>query len=602
MIRKRLFDLAPDALRHALLAAGASWLGLVSDVVLAGALARALADLSCGAGAAFVPLALVAGLAALPLRVLAVKRASAEGWAASREAKRSLRHRLHEKLLVVGPGYDAQVSTAKVVQLAVEGCEQLEAYFGKYLPQLAFSLLAPPTLVVALVALEGATWPAALTLLACVPLIPLTIMATQKVARRLLGAYWDEYVTLGDSFLENLQGLTTLKIYQADAARHEAMDAESERFRVVTMRVLRMQLNSIIVMDVMALGGAALGIAVALGLLSAGSVSLFGALLVALLSADFFLPLRALGSHFHVAMNGLAAADAMFAVLDLPEPSGGGTADPAPGDHLRMSHVDFSWDGEREVLHDVSIDVPSVGLTALVGASGSGKSTIASLLRGAVAPMGGTVLLGGRPLSDYRAQSLARYVTLVPSSSYLFAGTVRDNLLMGDPDAPDDDLWQVLASVRLDGYLRAREGLDTVVEAQGESLSGGQRQRLALARALLRNSPVYILDEATSNIDVESEEAIMAAVRSVARYKAVVLISHRLSNVTKAREVHVLDGGRVVGAGSHERLLADSDDYRALWEAQRALENFTPRARAGRVAFGPAGPIDPEEAGDADAE
>ena len=275
-------------------------------------------------------------------------------------------------------------------------------------------------------------------------------------------------------------------------------------------------------------------------------------------------------------MSGMAASDRIFNLLDLEEPTEGGTQVPAQGDHLLMSHVSFSWDGGREVLHDVSVDIPSVGLTAIVGESGSGKSTIAALLAGRAEGYGGKLLLGGRPLAHFDRKALARYVTTVPAASYLFAGTVKDNLLMGHPRASEEDMWSVLEGVDLAAFLRAQDGLDTKIEKRGENLSGGQRQRLALARAFLHNSPVYILDEATSNIDVESEKAIMTAVRGIARYKAVILISHRLANVTAARRIYVLEHGRVVGEGDHARLLLENTTYRRLWEGQQALEAFEP--------------------------
>lgn len=582
MLRKRLFDLVPGALRHVMLTVAAQWVGLLSDVLLVWVVASALfavvgaSDISTTHAVNLVRV-LVVGAIALVAKVLSTRAASREGFAATADVKRELRHRIYEKLLRLGPDYTKQVATAEVVQLSVEGCEQLETYFGQYLPQLFHALVAPLTLFVAILTLVPAAWPTALVLLAFVPLIPLVIMAVQKVAKRTLSSYWDEYTTLGDSFLENLQGLTTLKIYQADARRHEAMDEEAERFRVVTMKVLRMQLNSIIVMDVVALGGAAVGIGVALALLAGGSIDLFAALVVVLLSADFFRPMRTLGSYFHVAMNGMAASDRIFALLDLEEPAPSGTARPHAGDHLLMRHVSFSWDDSREVLHDVSLDVPLVGITALVGKSGSGKSTIASLLAGLAHGFEGAVLLGGRPITDFDRTALAHYVTIVPTASYLFAGTVRDNLLMGDPMASDEQMWQVLEAVSLAGFLRTQEGLGTRLDERAANLSGGQRQRLALARALMHDSPVYVLDEATSNIDVESEEAIMAAVRAIARYKAVILISHRLANVTDADRVYVLDRGRLVGTGMHEELLDNCDVYRGLWEAQQALEHFVPR-------------------------
>ena len=577
MIRKRLFELVPGAPWHVFLTVALRWLGLVSNIAFVWVVCSTLTLALEGAlDVGGMRRALVVGLVALALKAISTKLASRESFAAAVDVKRVLRHRIYEKLLRLGPSYNKRVPTAEVVQLSVEGCEQLETYFGQYLPQLFSAILAPITLFVALLLMAPAAWPAALVLLVFVPLIPLVIVLVRRTAKGVLSSYWDEYTSLGDSFLESLQGLTTLKIYQADKARHEVMDEEAERFRAVTMRVLRTQLNSIVFMDVGAFGGAAAGMGMALWLLSVGAVDFTEALLVALLSVDFFRPLRRLGSYFHVAMSGMAASDRIFNLLDLEEPTEGGTQVPAQGDHLLMSHVSFSWDGGREVLHDVSVDIPSVGLTAIVGESGSGKSTIAALLAGRAEGYGGKLLLGGRPLAHFDRKALARYVTTVPAASYLFAGTVKDNLLMGHPRASEEDMWSVLEGVDLAAFLRAQDGLDTKIEKRGENLSGGQRQRLALARAFLHNSPVYILDEATSNIDVESEKAIMTAVRGIARYKAVILISHRLANVTAARRIYVLEHGRVVGEGDHARLLLENTTYRRLWEGQQALEAFEP--------------------------
>ena len=577
MIRKRLFELVPGAPWHVFLTVALRWLGLVSNIAFVWVVCSTLTLALEGAlDVGGMRRALVVGLVALALKAISTKLASRESFAAAVDVKRVLRHRIYEKLLRLGSSYSKRVATAEVVQLSVEGCEQLETYFGQYLPQLFSAILAPITLFVALLLMAPAAWPAALVLLVFVPLIPLVIVLVRRTAKGVLSSYWDEYTSLGDSFLESLQGLTTLKIYQADKARHEVMDEEAERFRAVTMRVLRTQLNSIVFMDVGAFGGAAAGMGMALWLLSVGSVDFTEVLLVALLSVDFFRPLRRLGSYFHVAMSGMAASDRIFKLLDLEEPTEGGTQVPAQGDHLLMSHVSFSWDGGREVLHDVSVDIPSVGLTAIVGESGSGKSTIAALLAGRAEGYGGKLLLGGRPLAHFDRKALARYVTTVPAASYLFAGTVKDNLLMGHPRASEEDMWSVLEGVDLAAFLRAQDGLDTRIEKRGENLSGGQRQRLALARAFLHNSPVYILDEATSNIDVESEKAIMTAVRGIARYKAVILISHRLANVTAARRIYVLEHGRVVGEGDHARLLLENTTYRRLWEGQQALEAFEP--------------------------
>lgn len=569
MMDKRLLALVPEALRHVLATVVWQWVGLLGNAAVVWVIARALAALAVGGT---VPASALSVLSVgIVARTISARLSARESFIASQGVKKTLRRRIYEKLLALGPDYVEAVPTAEVVQLSVEGCEQLETYFGQYLPQLFYAVLAPVTLffMVAPVCL-----PAAVVLLLCVPLIPVTIVAVQKVAKRILGDYWDQYAELGDSFLENLQGLTTLKIYQADAARHEVMNAEAERFRVVTMKVLSMQLNSIIVMDIVALGGAVAGMAVALAFAVAGAVDLFGCLFIILISADFFLPMRQLGSYFHVAMNGIAASEKIFRLLGLPDPAPRPLL-PERGDHFLMGRVSFSYKEGRRVLDKVDIDVPAVGLTAIVGESGSGKSTVAALLSGRYDGYEGNVFLGGKQVRDIDRAALARYVTVVGLQARLFAGTVADNLRMAAPDATDEELWQALELARLADFLREQDGLATRLAENAANLSGGQRQRLSLARAILHNSPVYIFDEATSNVDVESEQDIMDAICGLARYKAVVVISHRLVNAVPARRIYVLDHGVLAGSGTHEELLAGCAEYRALWNAQSELERLS---------------------------
>lgn len=464
--------------------------------------------------------------------------------------------------------YDRQVSTAEVVQLSVEGCEQLETYFGQYLPQLFYSVLAPVTLFVVIAPMDLA---AAIVLLVFVLLIPLTIVAVQKIAKRILSVYWDQYTELGDSFLENLEGLTTLKIYGADGARHEAMNKEAEHFRIVTMKVLSMQLNSIIVMDIVALGDAAAGVWVALSALAAGTITIFQTLAIVLLSADFFLPMRQLGSFFHVAMNGIAASGEIFRLLELPEPERK-EGIPAKDSVPVLEDVSFSYDGEREVLHDISLTVAPTGVTAIVGLSGSGKSTISALMGGRLTGYKGHIRYGALELADADPAALAEHVTTVGVGAYLFAGTIRENLAMAKPEATDEELWAALQAASLDGFLRTQEGLETKLTQDGQNLSGGQR--LAFARAYLHGSDLYIFDEATSNIDAESEGVLLSSIYGLAETHPVVMITHRLANVLDAEKIYVMDQGRVVESDTHEELLAKDGTYARMWASQQELEAF----------------------------
>lgn len=389
--------------------------------------------------------------------------------------------------------------------------------------------------------------PSAAVLLVCVPLIPVTIAGVQRWAKKLLAKYWGQYTALGDTFLENLQGLTTTKIYQADGFKHQEMNQQSEHFRKITMKVLTMQLNSIAIMDLIAYGGAALGAILAVTQFRAGRVDLAGCIMILLLAADFFLPMRLLGSYFHIAMNGMAASDKIFRLLDLPEPEQKTQCVPQDPS-ICMEQVCFSYQPGREVLHAVDMEFPQGSFTALVG---------------------------GVLLDQLSEQSLNQNITYISHQSYLFKGTVRENLLLAAPQAEESALWRVLEQVRLADFLRSGQGLDTPVAEQGSNLSGGQRQRLALARALLHDSPVYLFDEATSNIDVESENDIMALIHALAKKKTVILISHRLVNAAGADRIYVMEKGRVVESGKHDALLAQKGLYARLWNAQQELEQYT---------------------------
>lgn len=572
MIDKRLIALVPESRRYIAANVALQWVALGANILLVGAVSGLLATLWQG----HVTAARLGGTAALALAALTVRFVCAVGAArmsylSSKTVKARLRTLLYEKLLRLGTAYREEVQTSAVVQVAVEGVDQLEIYFGQYLPQFFYAMLAPLTLFAVLAPIDAAS---AAVLLVCVPLIPAAIAAVQTWAKKLLGRYWGQYTALGDTFLENLQGLTTLKIYEADDRKNTEMNAQAEAFRKITMRVLTMQLNSITIMDLIAYGGAAAGMVLAVSRFAAGAVSLQGCLMILLLAADFFLPMRLLGSFFHVAMNGMAASEKIFRLLDTPERPRG--KQPVPRDcTLALDGVIFAYDPERPVLQGVTMEFTRGSFTAIAGESGCGKSTVAALLTGRRRCRQGQVTIGGVPLEQVAEESLGRTVTYLSHNSYLFKGTVRENLTMAAPGTDDAALWAVLEKVRLADFLRAGQGLDTLLAEKGANLSGGQCQRLALARALLHDSPVYIFDEATSNIDVESENDIMALIRELARTKTVILISHRLANSIGADRIYVMDGGRVVQSGTHAALLAAGGRYAELWNAQQQLEHYT---------------------------
>lgn len=576
MINKRLIGMVSQSKKYVAGNVALQWCSLCANIAMMTAITGLLAALfskTANIGRLWMTVAVAAG--AVVIRFFCTTGSSRMSYLSSKAVKKTLREKIYGKLLCLGASYNQQVSTSEVVQVAVEGVDQLETYFGSYLPQFFYAMLAPLTLFVYLCFVNV---PSAIVLLICVPLIPVSIAAVQTWAKKLLSKYWGQYTALGDTFLENLQGLTTLKIYQADGFKSEEMNREAEEFRKITMKVLTMQLNSITIMDLVAYGGAALGVVMAATQFRAGKVDLAGCLLIILLSADFFIPMRQLGSFFHVAMNGMAASDKIFRLLDLPEPKQG--VKTVPDDcSIACKCLRFSYEPEREILHGIDLSFPKGSFTAIVGESGCGKSTVANLLMGRNRGYAGSVRIGGVELSELNEESLTENLTYIGLQSYLFQGTVRDNLRIGRPGASDAELWDVLERVKLADFLRGESGLDTPLLEQGANFSGGQRQRLALARALLHDSPVYIFDEATSNIDVESENDIMGEIHNLAEKKTVILISHRLANVTGADCIYVMDGGNIVERGRHEELLERGGAYARLWNTQQNLERYGKEGR-----------------------
>ena len=571
MINKRLIGTVSESKKYVAGNVALQWCSLAANIAMMTALTSLLAALYGGtAGADQLWKTAVVAVLAVAVRFGCTVGASRMGYLSSKAVKKTLREQIYSKLLRLGASYKEQVSTSEVVQVAVEGVDQLETYFGAYLPQFFYAMLAPLTLFVYL---SFINLPSAVVLLICVPLIPVAIAAVQTWAKKLLSRYWGQYTALGDTFLENLQGLTTLKIYQSDDFKQDQMNEEAEKFRRITMKVLTMQLNSITIMDLIAYGGAALGMVMAVTQFQAGKVELAGCLLIILLSADFFIPMRQLGSFFHIAMNGMAASDKIFRLLDLPEPDQGTQS--VPADYpITCRNLRFAYEENREIIHGIDLNFPVGGFTAIVGESGCGKSTIASILMGRNRGYGGSIKIGGVELSDISETNLMENITYISHQSYIFKGTVRDNLRMGKSAASDEQLWAALEQVNLADFLRSENGLDTLLTERGGNLSGGQCQRLALARALLHDSPVYIFDEATSNIDVESENDIMAQIHALAKSKTVILISHRLVNAADADCIYVMEKGSIAEHGTHAELLQQNGQYAALWNVQQSLENY----------------------------
>ena len=551
------------------------WVSLLANVVLMLIIANIVATFVEGneivwQDSAAVGLLMIFGLV-FWVRAKATSLNTRFSFQASEQVKHRLREKVYAKLMKLGPNYRETVSTAEAVQISTEGVDQLEIYFGKYVPQFFYSLLAPVTLFVIVGAMSVKV---AVVLLLCVPLIPISIVAVQKFAKKLLAKYWGTYTGLGDTFLENLQGLTTLKIYQADERYAKKMDEEAEKFRKITMKVLIMQLNSISIMDMVAYGGAAVGIILSIFEVQKGNISLAECFFITMISAEFFLPLRLLGSFFHIAMNGNAAADKIFRLLDAEEPEEGSVME-IPNEEIAFEHVDFGYTEEKQVLKKVSFTIQQNSFVALVGESGCGKSTIASLIMGDNRASAGKVTIGGIDVNEINDKALYQKMTRVRHDSYLFKGTVLDNLKMGKPDATQEEIFDALRKVDMYDTIMEKGGVLMQIEEKASNLSGGQKQRLVLARAILHDSDIYIFDEATSNIDVESEDRIMQVVQELAKTKLVILISHRLANVVKADQIYVVEKGAIVESGNHNALVEKKGAYHALYAVQQELEKYT---------------------------
>lgn len=573
MIKTRLIGQVPSSKKYIALTVVAQWVKTVANIVMMFILSNLLALILDGKTFDFASLLpyLCGILGVMIVRYLCGCFASKTSFYASSEVKKVLRQKMYQKLTRMGASYHEKVSTSEVLQVFVEGVDQLELYFGKYLPQFFYAMLAPITLFAVLVFVS---WKASLVLIVCVPLIPLSIVAVQKIAKRLLSKYWGVYTNLGDTFLENIQGLTTLKVYQADERKNIEMNEKAEQFRRITMKVLTMQLNSVSVMDIVAYAGSAVGVVIAIVQVKNGTITLPQAFLIIMLAADFFLPLRLLGSFFHVAMNGMAASDKLFKLLDTEEDKRGTVTDVDFSNDIVIKNLSFSYDDKKSVLEKVSIVIEKHKLTSIVGKSGCGKSTLSSLLCGTTKGYKGQITIDGVEVKDIDEKTLMNNITAVNFNSYIFAGTVKDNLLIADKNASDEKMIEALRMVNLWSFLSEQDGLNTKLNQQGSNFSGGQRQRLAIARALIHNTPIYVFDEVTSNIDAESENDIMSVIHNMAKIKTVILISHRLENVVESDNIILLDNGMIKENGNHSELMALGREYNLMYSTQAELEKY----------------------------
>lgn len=571
MFDKRLLQEMPNAKPYIYKQVFCQWIALLTNIVFTTLLCLLLGQLFLKQISMHkIILIIVSMILMFGIRAYVLKKAIYYSFMGASLVKKELRQRIFNKVLSLGSHYQENVKTSELVQLSVEGINQLETYFALYLPQLFYSVLAPVTLFVITAFLD---WKSALVLFVCVPLIPISIVLVQKFAKRLLAKYWNSYTTLGDSFLENLQGLTTLKIYQSDGYKQQQMNQEAENFRRVTMRVLIMQLNSISIMDIVAYGGAGLGSFFAVMHFQNQSLSFFGALFILLVSFEFFIPLRQLGSFFHIAMNGIAASEKIFRILDLPTSKQGNQTLPSYFD-ISLKHVDFQYDESRKILNDISLQIKNQQFIGIVGESGSGKSTIAKLIMGYYHVQNGNLCIGGHQRHELNDQDFMNRVMYVTHDPMIFKGTLRENLDVFS-QYTDEQLWKVLKMVHLDGFFLEQQGLKTFLLESGSNLSGGQKQRLNLARALLKNCDVYIFDEATSNIDVESENHILMMIQELSKIKTVIFITHRLRSVENCDCIYVIQKGCLVEQGIHSSLMKENGQYQKMYQSQQELEVYS---------------------------
>ena len=576
MINKRLLSLSKESQKYVYLTVLMNWISIICNigiVLFVGNIIDKLHnnDLNFNTGVYVLYLGSL-----ILIRFVCNYMSGRFSYYSSANVRTSIRESIYKKLLKLGVNYNDTISTSSIVQIAVDGVEALEIYFGRYLPQLFYSLLAPLTLFLVIAPIS---FKASIVLLICVPLIPISIAAVMKFAKKLLSKYWGIYTNLGDSFLENLQGLTTLKIFDLDEEKNQEMNKEAETFRNITMKVLSMQLNSITIMDLIAFGGSAIGILIAVTEFYNGNITIGSTVVIILLSSEFFIPMRLLGSFFHVAMNGLAAADKIFDLLDtkVEDEKELSDKDKEKLENISISikNVDFSYDNERKVLHNVNVDIKNKSMVALVGESGCGKSTITNLLLKLNKVDKGEILLNGINLNNIPFDELRKKVSFISHSSYIFNSTIEENLRMGNEYATEEELYSALKKANLYEFVMGLEKkLKTPVGENGSFLSGGQKQRLALARMILTNPEVYIFDEATSNVDVESEDSILETIYALSKEKTVVVISHRLANIKNADKIYVLEKGYIVESGNHDNLMKNNSVYANLYTNQEKLEDI----------------------------
>lgn len=571
MIDKKLLALLGENKKYIFYAVGLMIVGLFANLSITASICYAIQYAaeyaSSGSDAQGFILPAIVVVIAMVIRYVTSRRIGDLKDTLGRNVKKDLRQKIYDKIIKLGVRTTDNMSMAGLTQLSMEGVEQLDLYYSAYIPQFFYAMIAPIILFVVTVRIN---WAVALVLLACVPLIPMSIIAVSRYAKKIFAKYWGKYTSMGDSFLDSVQGLKELKIFQADAAQNIKMNETSEEFRKITMKVLVMQLASTTIMDMVAYGGAGLGIALTINAVVNGNLSAYAALFLILVAVDFFLPLRAFGSAFHIAMNGASAGNKILSLLAQPDPVWG--SETVDSTEITVKDVTFSYDGTRDVLKHASMNFGSTGMYAIVGESGSGKSTVVNLLLGAYHPQQGSILVGNKPLETLSRESYYSHISVVSYNTYIFNETIRQNFMLAKEDVTEDEIFDALKKVNLYDFIIDDGGLDKVITEDAANISGGQKQRLALAINLVANKDIYIFDEATSNIDIESEAIIMNNIKELSKEKSVIVISHRLANVIAADTIYYIEDGEVKEYGTHNDLMNMHEGYAKLYTTQKKLE------------------------------
>ena len=571
MIDKKLLALLGHNKKYIFYAVGLMIVGLFANLAITASICYAIQYAaeytSSGSNAQGFILPAVIVIIAMAIRYVTSRSIGDLKDTLGRNVKKDLRQKIYDKIIKLGVRTTDNMSMAGLTQLSMEGVEQLDLYYSAYIPQFFYAMIAPIILFIVTVRIN---WAVALVLLACVPLIPMSIIAVSRYAKKIFAKYWGKYTSMGDSFLDSVQGLKELKIFQADAAQNIKMNETSEEFRKITMKVLVMQLASTTIMDMVAYGGAGLGIALTIHAVVNGNLSAYAALFLILVAVDFFLPLRAFGSAFHIAMNGASAGNKILSLLAQPDPVWG--SETVDGTKIAIKDVTFSYDGTRDVLQHVSMSFGSTGMHAIVGESGSGKSTVVNLLLGAYHPQQGSILVGNKPLETLNREAYYSHISVVSYNTYIFNETIRQNFMLAKDNVTDEEIYSALKKVNLYDFIIDNGGLDKVITEDAANISGGQKQRLALAINLVANKDVYIFDEATSNIDIESEAIIMNNIKELSKEKSVIVISHRLANIIAADTIYYIEDGEVKENGTHNELMNMHEGYAKLYTTQKKLE------------------------------